>query len=166
MMGRDYVSELRPPTGLLFIPRVICERGGLWWWWCRVGITPYSSSRSLCQSYQQRHVGQVGGMDEVVRILPICIWNTSRDLLHAVKSYDMGSPSLLPLRRKVCCSLRRKVCCGFLSPLKIHRLCRVWTRDPWIQWQYSHAYDLKSGHESHKGARHQDRPADWQSVAK
>jgi hypothetical protein len=25
------VSELRPPTGLLFIPRVICEHGELWW---------------------------------------------------------------------------------------------------------------------------------------
>jgi hypothetical protein len=31
-------------------------------------------------------------------------------------------------------SLRRKVYCGFLSPL-IHRLCRVWTRYPWVQWQ-------------------------------
>jgi hypothetical protein len=26
-MGWDYVSELRPPMGLLFIPRVICEYG-------------------------------------------------------------------------------------------------------------------------------------------
>jgi hypothetical protein len=26
-MGRDYVSELRPPTGLLFIPQVIYEHG-------------------------------------------------------------------------------------------------------------------------------------------
>jgi hypothetical protein len=24
-MGRDYVSELRPPTGLLFIPQIIYE---------------------------------------------------------------------------------------------------------------------------------------------
>jgi hypothetical protein len=33
------------------------------------------------------------------------------DILHAVKSYDMGPTALLPLRRKACC--------GFLSPLKI-----------------------------------------------
>jgi hypothetical protein len=30
----------------------------------------------------------------------------------------------------------------------------------------SQTYDLKSGHESLKGARHQDRPADGPSVAK
>jgi hypothetical protein len=47
MMGWDYVSELRPPTGLLFIPRVICEHGKQWWWWCRLGITPDSSTRAL-----------------------------------------------------------------------------------------------------------------------
>jgi hypothetical protein len=29
----------------------------------------------------------------------------------------------------------RKVCCGFLSPLKIHRLRRVRTRNLWVQWQ-------------------------------
>jgi hypothetical protein len=126
-MGRDYVSELRPPTGLLFIPRVISEHGEPWWWWCRLGITPDSSTRALWQSYQQRHLRQVGGMDEGVRILPISIWNTSRDLEHAVKSYDMGPPGLVPVRRKMCC--------GFLSPLKIHRLGRVWTRNPWVQWQ-------------------------------
>jgi hypothetical protein len=30
-MGWDYVSELRPPTGLLFIPHVTYERGQPWW---------------------------------------------------------------------------------------------------------------------------------------
>jgi hypothetical protein len=79
-MGRDYVSEPQPQTGLLFIPRVICERGETQWWWCRLGITPDSSTKALWQSYQQRHLGQVGGMDEGVRILPISIWNTSRSL--------------------------------------------------------------------------------------
>jgi hypothetical protein len=29
-MGWDYVSELRPPTGLLFIPPMICVRGDPW----------------------------------------------------------------------------------------------------------------------------------------
>jgi hypothetical protein len=57
MMGWDYVSELRPPTGLLFIPSVMCEHGEPWWWWCRLGITPNSSTRALWQSYQQRSLG-------------------------------------------------------------------------------------------------------------
>jgi hypothetical protein len=32
MMGWDYVSELRTPMGLLFIPQVICEHGEPWWY--------------------------------------------------------------------------------------------------------------------------------------
>jgi hypothetical protein len=80
MMGWDYVSELPPPAGLLFIFRVICEHGVPWWWWCRLGITPDSSTRAIRQSYQQRRRGQVGGMDEGVRILPVSIWHTLRDL--------------------------------------------------------------------------------------
>jgi hypothetical protein len=43
------------------------------------------------------------------------LYHTWRDILHAVKSYDMGLTSLLPLLRKACY--------GVLSPLKIHR-CR------------------------------------------
>jgi hypothetical protein len=66
-MGWDYVSELQPWTDLLFIPRVVCEHGKSWWWFW-LGITPNSSARPLWQSYQQRHMGQVGGMDEGVRI--------------------------------------------------------------------------------------------------
>jgi hypothetical protein len=53
-------------------------------------------------------------------------FDTSTDLLHAIKSYK-GPPALLPIWRKVCC--------GFLSSLKIHHLSRIWTRDPWVQWQ-------------------------------
>jgi hypothetical protein len=30
-MGLDYISELRPPIGLLFTPQVIYEHGGPWW---------------------------------------------------------------------------------------------------------------------------------------
>jgi hypothetical protein len=51
-----------------------------------------------------------------------CAW-----FLYASKSYDMGPPALIPIRRKVCC--------GLLSPLEIHRLGRDWTRDPLVQWQ-------------------------------
>jgi hypothetical protein len=42
---------------LLFIPRVICEHGEPWWWWCRLGITADSLTRALWQSYQQGHLG-------------------------------------------------------------------------------------------------------------
>jgi hypothetical protein len=80
VMGWECVSELQPPTGLLFIPRVTCEHGQPWWSWCRIWIAPGSYTRALWQSYQQRHVRKVGGMSEGVRILPISIWNTSRDL--------------------------------------------------------------------------------------
>jgi hypothetical protein len=31
LMGRDYVSELRSPTGQLFIPQEICEHAELRW---------------------------------------------------------------------------------------------------------------------------------------
>jgi hypothetical protein len=31
LIGRDYVSELLPPTGLLFIPQMIHEYGKSWW---------------------------------------------------------------------------------------------------------------------------------------
>jgi hypothetical protein len=30
-MGSDYISELWPPAGLLFIPQVIYEYGVPWW---------------------------------------------------------------------------------------------------------------------------------------
>jgi hypothetical protein len=30
-MGWDYISELQPPTGLLFIPQLIYEHGKPWW---------------------------------------------------------------------------------------------------------------------------------------
>jgi hypothetical protein len=80
MIWGDDVSELRPPTALLFTPHVIGERGEPWWWLYRLGITPDSFTRALWQSYQQRYLGQGGGKNEGVRILPISIWNTSRDL--------------------------------------------------------------------------------------
>jgi hypothetical protein len=73
MMMWDYVSELQPQTGIFFIPLLARERGEpwwWWWWWCRLGGNPDSSTRALWQSYQHRHLKQVGGMDEGVRILP------------------------------------------------------------------------------------------------
>jgi hypothetical protein len=90
MMERYYVSELRPPKCLFFIP------GWYLRWRAMVimlptGVTPDPFIRALWQSYQQRHLGQVGGMGERVRILPIGIWNTSRErrkiLWHGTSSF-------------------------------------------------------------------------------
>jgi hypothetical protein len=61
MIGRDYVSEPQPSTGLLFFPQVICKCGKPLWWWCRKRIIPDSSTRALWQSYQQIHLGKIGG---------------------------------------------------------------------------------------------------------
>jgi hypothetical protein len=80
-MWWEYVSGLRSLTGLLFMPRVTYEHGESWLWWFRLGITPDSSTRALWQFYQQRYLGQIGGMDEGVRILPINIWKTCRKIL-------------------------------------------------------------------------------------
>jgi hypothetical protein len=51
-IGRDYVSELQPPTGLL----VIYEHGEPWW--VMSGKTPDLSNRALWQSYQQHPVAK------------------------------------------------------------------------------------------------------------
>jgi hypothetical protein len=53
----------------------------------------------------------------------------------------MGPPALLPIQRKVCC--------GFLSPLQIHRLGGVWTRNLWVQWQAHYHYTTKATLFSH-----------------
>jgi hypothetical protein len=84
---------------------------------------PELSDNPTCKVIWER----LGGMGEWVAILRISIWDTSKNLYHALKSYDMGLPALLPIRRKVCC--------GLFSPLKFHCLGWVWTRDPWVQWQ-------------------------------
>jgi hypothetical protein len=54
--GETYVSEPRPPTGLLFIPR------DMWAWKAMVMMMPAgentdSYTRALWQFYQQRHLG-------------------------------------------------------------------------------------------------------------
>jgi hypothetical protein len=55
------------------------------------------------------------------------VHQSSLVVLEEVKFDDMGPPALL--------LIPRKVFCAFLSSLKIHRLGRVWTRDPCVQWQ-------------------------------
>jgi hypothetical protein len=117
-MGWDYVSELQPPT-----PPIVHTPGDMWaWrsmveWYCQVKI-PDSSTRALWQSYKQLPSSKAGGSGEGNKfyLTNFASFIVRRVLLHAVKSYGMGPPALLPLRKKECCR--------FLSPLKIHRLRR------------------------------------------
>jgi hypothetical protein len=63
------------------------------------------------------------GEGEMREILSIHPCGTSKDLLHAVKSYDMGPSRFTSLPGGRCAA-------DFLSPLKIHRLGRVLNPQP------------------------------------
>jgi hypothetical protein len=67
-------------------------------------------------------------MGEEMRILSIRPSVTSRVILHAIKSYDMGPSRFNSHPRGRCAA-------DVLWPLKIHRIGRVRTRDLWVQWQ-------------------------------
>jgi hypothetical protein len=72
-MGWNWRLRTTAITGLLFIPRV--NVSGEPWWWCRLVITLELSTRARWQSYQQRLLKRVGGIDEGVRIMCIqCLW--------------------------------------------------------------------------------------------
>jgi hypothetical protein len=108
------VSELRP-HGPIVHPRLLAMWTVVWWY--RLGLTPNLSTRALWQPpvlsggpVSRDISGASTKWTKEMRILSIRPRGTSRDLLHAVKSYDMGPPALLPIRRKVYC--------WFLSPLK------------------------------------------------
>jgi hypothetical protein len=84
----------------------------------------YNHSRFIHQSslfwLQQRHL--VAKREELGKKWPLnfayqCVYHTSRDLKHDVKSYDIGPTGLLPFWRKSCY--------GSLSPLKYIAVCRV-----------------------------------------
>jgi hypothetical protein len=133
MMGWDWRLRTAACTGLLFIPaRVIVMWTMVWWY--RLGVTPNMSTRALWQPpvvsggpVSRDISGGSRRMGEWMRIYSIRPHGTSRELQHAVKPYDIRPPALLPIRRKVCW--------GLLSPLKIHRLGRVRTREISVQWQ-------------------------------
>jgi hypothetical protein len=102
----------------------------IWAWrtvveWSRQRKTPDSSARALWQSYQQS--SSIKPKERAKWIMNLALHNffvrTCKWFLHAVKSYDMRPPDLLPPPP------------GFLSPLRIYHLSLVWTRDPLIQWQ-------------------------------
>jgi hypothetical protein len=111
-MGWDYASQMRPPTCLLFIPRVIYEYEVMMMMMMMVpaGDNNWLDHQSFLTVLPAETSGTSRRNGQRVRIFSISIWNTSRDIQHAVKYYDMGPPPLPPIWRKVCC--------GFLSPLK------------------------------------------------
>jgi hypothetical protein len=126
-MGWDYVSELRLPTGLLFIPQVIFGHREPRWMMSTGENSQSVYQSALWQSYQLSYLAaNREDMEEWNdgHLSAKYFFHTRGVLLHTVKSYDMRPTPLLPLRRKVCC--------GFLSPLKILHLGRVWTREPLI----------------------------------
>jgi hypothetical protein len=92
MMGWEWHLRTSAIIGLLFIPRVNVS-GVQWWWWYRLVITPDLYTKARWQSYQQRHLEQVGRMDEGMRILFIQhLWYvnvsfTCRKILRAQSVY-------------------------------------------------------------------------------
>jgi hypothetical protein len=128
-MGWNYVSELRPPTGLLFILQMIYEHGEPWWnddadrgkiQTRPPELSGNPTNRHLVASRRSRRNEWVFGVAKYFCSYLQVIF-TCRKILR------QGPLVLLPLRTKVCY--------GLLSPLKIHRLGRVWTYEPWVQWQ-------------------------------
>jgi hypothetical protein len=124
-VGWDHVSELRPPTGLLFVPQMVYEHGEPWWNAINGGETPDSSTRALWHSHQQSHVvaKQEGLAKEVMKC---CIM---KYLFHTWK----GSLT--------CRKMLRHGADGFTSPPKEGMLqifiILGWVKslESWVQWQ-------------------------------
>jgi hypothetical protein len=109
-MEWGYVSELRPPTGLLFIPRWYMSmkiHGGIISTGENSWFVHHNSLAILpAQPSSSKAEGTGGGNDEF--FLTKYLFHTSKVSLTCLKYYDMGPTALLPLRRKACC--------GFLLP--------------------------------------------------
>jgi hypothetical protein len=114
-MGWVWCLRTVVSTGLLFISGWFAIWTTAWWYWLR--LTPNLSTRALWQPPGPsggpaiRDIsgasGEVDdGNESLVYLSP---WDL-RDILNAVKSYDLWPPALLPNRRKLCC--------GSLSPWK------------------------------------------------
>jgi hypothetical protein len=132
MMGWDWRLRTAPSTGLLFISGWFAMWNMVWWYWQM--LTPNLSNRALWEPpvladgpVSRDISGASGRMGEVNENLVYpSPWDFKRSFT-CLKINGMGPPALLPIRRNVCC--------GYLSPLEIHRLDRVRTRNLWVQWQ-------------------------------
>jgi hypothetical protein len=113
-MGLEYVSELRLPTGLLFIPQVIYEHGESLWNDTDREKSSFDHQRPL--EILTSHL--VAKQEELAKKMihfafAKYLFHTSNGSLTCRKILRHGADGFIPLRRKACC--------GFLSPLKMHR---------------------------------------------
>jgi hypothetical protein len=81
--GETDVSEPRPSRAYCSSPVVNVSGEPWWWWWWWLGITPDLSTRACWQSYQQRHLEQVGRMNEwrnenFVYSVSLYLWHVTR----------------------------------------------------------------------------------------
>jgi hypothetical protein len=134
-VGWDYVSELRPPKGLFFIPRMIYEqREPRWndankensWFFHHSSLAVVPSHPIACRSdgRQEWEFGLAKYFYSHLQMIVSCRKNLS--------TWDFDFISF------------RWIYCGFLSPLKIHRLCRVWTLDTWVYGKHANHYTTEA----------------------
>jgi hypothetical protein len=89
----------------------------------RLGLTHYQSALAVTRDIY----GASRRWAKEIRSYSIHPRGTLRVLLHSVKSYDMGPPALL--------SIRKVGVLQFFIALKTHGIDRVRTRNLCVQWQ-------------------------------
>jgi hypothetical protein len=106
---------------------IVHPPGDIWVWrtWWNDNVVKGKTTDSTTSDIWQQ-VGGTGERDENLALHNISV-HTCKWYFTCCKILWHGASGFIPLQRKACC--------GFLSPLKIHRLGRVWTRKPWVQWQ-------------------------------
>jgi hypothetical protein len=106
---------------------IVHPPGDIWVWrtWWNDNVDKGKTTDSTTSDIWQQAEG-MGERDENLALHNISV-HTCKWYFTCCKILWHGASGFIPLQRKACC--------GFLSPLKIHRLGRVWTREPWVQWQ-------------------------------
>jgi hypothetical protein len=120
----DCVSELRPPAGLLFIPQVMYEHGESWWSDINSGKLSIRPSE-LAVNPTNSHL--VANQKELTKwlILPYEI---------SISYFGVFFNIILRHEADGFTSLQRRRAAELCRPVSI-ALVRVWTGEPWIQWQ-------------------------------
>jgi hypothetical protein len=91
-MGWDYISELRPPSGLLFIPQVVYDYREPWWNDID-RVNANSFHRAHWQSCRQSSSSNAGGTGEGNGefCLKKCLFHTSKDYSTCRKDLRHGA---------------------------------------------------------------------------